>query len=267
MWNASAPVVVGIDGSDAAVHAALWAIEEAADRNVVLKLVHAVGTKDSSAHPEGTLQMEVQYAEESLREAAAAVKATEIPVKLETEILWGVVEQALLDETRNATLMCVGSTGIGAVARRFLGSTASALAEKAFCPVAIIRRTGHAEEPSCIVVIEDRVTGEKLIEHAMAEARLRRLPVLLVAAEDAATADAESGALKRIEELSKHYPDVPIHAVTTPSALRSSLADDMIDSVKLVVIGAPHADWVTDLVGPHERTLIPRDACSVLVVR
>ena len=36
-------------------------------------------------------------------------------------------------------MICVGSVGIGAVAREFLGSTAAALAEKAHCPVAIIR--------------------------------------------------------------------------------------------------------------------------------
>lgn len=34
------PVVVGIDGSRAAIHAAQWAIDEAVDRNVPLCLVH-----------------------------------------------------------------------------------------------------------------------------------------------------------------------------------------------------------------------------------
>jgi hypothetical protein len=34
MWKASAPVVVGVDGADAAINAAIWAIDEATSRDV-----------------------------------------------------------------------------------------------------------------------------------------------------------------------------------------------------------------------------------------
>ena len=37
------PVVVGVDGSDAALAAALWAVDEAVDREAPLRLVHAIG--------------------------------------------------------------------------------------------------------------------------------------------------------------------------------------------------------------------------------
>ena len=40
MWNGSAPVVVGVDGSEAAVAATIWAIDEAASRDVPLRIVH-----------------------------------------------------------------------------------------------------------------------------------------------------------------------------------------------------------------------------------
>ena len=40
MWKASAPVVVGVDGSDAAIDAAKWAIDEAISRDVPLRIVH-----------------------------------------------------------------------------------------------------------------------------------------------------------------------------------------------------------------------------------
>jgi len=40
MWNKSAPVVVGVDGSEAAVAATIWAIDEAASRDVPLRIVH-----------------------------------------------------------------------------------------------------------------------------------------------------------------------------------------------------------------------------------
>ena len=40
MWKASSPIVVGVDGSDAAINAAKWAIDEAISRDVPLQIVH-----------------------------------------------------------------------------------------------------------------------------------------------------------------------------------------------------------------------------------
>ena len=41
-----AAVVVGIDGSQAAVRAALWAIDEAVDRDIPLRLIYAIDPRD-----------------------------------------------------------------------------------------------------------------------------------------------------------------------------------------------------------------------------
>ena len=38
----SSPVIVGIDGSTAALRAALWAVDEAVSRDTPLRLVHVV---------------------------------------------------------------------------------------------------------------------------------------------------------------------------------------------------------------------------------
>ena len=43
-------------------------------------------------------------------------------------------------------MICIGSIGIGQVARRVIGSTADAVAQKAHCPVAIIRHNRDADE-------------------------------------------------------------------------------------------------------------------------
>src|SRR4051812_46725057 len=109
MWKSSAPVVVGVDGSDAAITAAKWAIDEAVSRDVPLRIVHVTHIEGNEAAPEDAFRLEVQYAESSLRAASAAVEATGKPVKLETEILWGSPDIVLIDESRNAALICVGS--------------------------------------------------------------------------------------------------------------------------------------------------------------
>jgi nucleotide-binding universal stress UspA family protein len=38
----SASIIVGIDGSDAAVRAAIWATDEAITRDIPLRLVHVI---------------------------------------------------------------------------------------------------------------------------------------------------------------------------------------------------------------------------------
>ena len=139
MWKSSAPVVVGVDGSDAAINATQWAVDEAISRDVALRIVHVTHIEGQPAAPEDGFRLDVQYAESSLRAATAAVKATGKPVNVETEILWGSPDTALINESRNASMVCVGSVGIGAMARKLRGSTAATLAEKASCPVAIIR--------------------------------------------------------------------------------------------------------------------------------
>jgi nucleotide-binding universal stress UspA family protein len=50
MWKASAPVVVGVDGSDAAIDAAKWAIDEAISRDVPLRIVQVTTSRESRPH-------------------------------------------------------------------------------------------------------------------------------------------------------------------------------------------------------------------------
>jgi hypothetical protein len=53
----------------------------------------------------------------------------------ETEIPRGPAAPVLVEASRDAEMMCVGSVGIGRYARSILGSTATELVKKAHCPV------------------------------------------------------------------------------------------------------------------------------------
>ena len=83
------PIVVGIDGSQAAIRAAEWAVDEAVSREVPLRLVEVIPQQAEPAPlaSVGNVRMEVEYAEAALRIAAAAVAADGKPVKVETAIL------------------------------------------------------------------------------------------------------------------------------------------------------------------------------------
>ena len=69
--------------------------------------------------------------------AQSAVEAGRKPVKIETETPRGPAGPVLVEASRDAEMICVGSVGIGRYARSILGSTATELAEKAHCPVAV----------------------------------------------------------------------------------------------------------------------------------
>ena len=105
------------------------------------------------------------------------------PVKVETAILDGPPGPALVEESRDAEIICVGSVGIGRYARSILGSTATDLAEKAHCPVAIIRPP--EEQPRhainwVVVEVNEQPDNEAVVEVAIQEAKLRQAPVLAV---------------------------------------------------------------------------------------
>jgi nucleotide-binding universal stress UspA family protein len=266
------PVVVGVDGSQAALDAALWAVDEAIDRETPLRLVHATGIRRLPSVPADVYRPELHYGEAALRAASSAVTAIDKTVKLETEILWDSPTAALLAESRSAAMMCLGTAGIGWVARRVLGSTAAALAEKAQCPIVLVRHQPDADgdsDPEWVVVGVDRRDDNNLVvTRALEEARVRKAPVLAVA-----TWSLDAGAVTtdelehRVAAWRRRFPDIHIYPVTTGASLARFLADNHTERVQLAVVGTTDADQVAPIVGPHDRELIAHANCSVMVVR
>jgi len=170
-------------GSQAAIQAAEWAVDEAVSREVPLRLVEVITRQAEPAPLEsvGNVRMELEYAETALRIASAAMAANAHPVKVETAVLRGDTATALTAESRDAEMICVGSVGIGRVVRALFGSTAAELAEAAHCPVAIIRTRQHRPNPDSdliAVAVNDSPGNDDVVERAIKEAQLRHAPVL-----------------------------------------------------------------------------------------
>ena len=83
-----------------AIHAALWAVDEAVSRDTALRLVHVI---DRPAAQDDSL--EVQSAEAALRAADAAIQETHKPVEVETEQSCRANETALIEESRAAAMI------------------------------------------------------------------------------------------------------------------------------------------------------------------
>ncbi|MFZ0714822.1 universal stress protein [Mycobacterium sp.] len=264
------PVVVGVDGSDAAIGAAVWAAKEAIHQDVSLRLVYVVQIPDGPVSSDHADAAEHDYAEISLRAACSAVEETGLPVKIDTAVLYGDVDCALIAESSGATLICAGSVGIGRVANMALGSTAAILAEEAYCPVAIIRRDEKSAPLGSgliAVVVDDRPGNRDVVRCAIEEARVRQAPVLaLCVGRRAFFESSRDSFYRRLDGLLRRYPDVEIEVATTRLSVTRYL-QERVGTVQLVVIGSGDHRRVTQLVGPHGMPILRHADCSVLIVR
>lgn len=265
-------VVVGIDGSQAAIRAAEWAVDEAASREMPLRLVHTIPAQVEPApfSAVGNVNMEIEYAETALRVACTAVTATGKPVKVETEVLRGDPAAMLIAQSVDAAMICIGSTGIGRLARAVLGSTAADVAEGAHCPVAIIR--SHEGRPTrlsplIVAAVNESAETDAVIDLAIKEAKLRHTPILAVEVLRKETDRTASGALEhRVQSWKKAHPEVEIYGAATSDDIADFLAAAN-RTIDLAVIGGGDADQVANLIGPHDHPMIGHAECSVLVAR
>jgi nucleotide-binding universal stress UspA family protein len=265
-------VVVGIDGSQAAIRAAEWAVDEAVSREVPLRLVEVIPEQVEPAPfaSVGNVQMEVEYAGTALRIASAAVTASGQPVKVETAILRGDPATALIAESRDAEMVCVGSTGIGRFARALLGSTVAELAEAACCPVAIIRTQQRRPKPGSsliVVAVNDSRGNDDVVEQAIREAQLRHAPVLALGVWRQDLGEMPYDKLDRqVHFWERRYPSVQFHARATRTGITDFL-DASHSRIQLTVIGSTDIDQVASLIGPHSHPILGHAECSVLIVR
>lgn len=264
------PVVVAVDGSRAAVEAALWAVDEAVHRDVPLRLVHVTGESRPSSAPYEVHDLEIEYGQTSLRAASAAIAATGKSVKVEAEILRGSVDDELIAESRSASMLCVGSVGIGWAVKQVLGSTAVAVSRDAHCPAVIVRHPSEIRpkhvNPWIVVGIDNRLDNDRLVRHALDEASLRNAPVLAVGTWSSELGEVTYDELdNRATAWRERYPGLHIHPVATGGGLPGFLAGYR-DEVQLAVVSAADADQVSQIIGPHEQLVVPHAQCSVMVV-
>ena len=71
----SKSVVVGVNGSQAAVNAAKWAIDEAIGRQMPLRLVYVIPRRDAQSGSTPTSEWELERAEMALSQAECAVQS------------------------------------------------------------------------------------------------------------------------------------------------------------------------------------------------
>ncbi|HEX9064128.1 MAG TPA: universal stress protein [Streptosporangiaceae bacterium] len=137
-----AGIVVGVDGSHDAHRALEWAVKEAAAHHVPLTVlaIHEVAASAWTGNPitygedESLVEKARAGAEDAVAKAAAGL--TDRPA-ITVQAASGVPAQALVDASRNADLVVVGSHGTGGF-RAVLGSVSNKVVHHAHCPVVVV---------------------------------------------------------------------------------------------------------------------------------
>jgi nucleotide-binding universal stress UspA family protein len=274
-------IVVGIDGSKAAVNAALWAVDEAVSRDIPLRLLYAIEPEDDRhARPERAARR-LAIAENAVRYAFMAVEAAEKPVKIEVEITQERAIASLVRASASAAMVCIGAVGAYHFQPGRVGSTAAALPLSAHCPVAIIRGQGDRTAPLAHwIVVDEQGSADNgvLLGIAVEEARLRNSPLRAITCrqtvccdigDEDASAEAdhriEANLGRRLARWTRRHPDLAVETTAVHGNLLDYLAEN-VRAVQLVVVSARDHKNMEQLVGPMGNAVLHNGGCSLLIV-
>lgn len=141
-------IVVGFDHSEGAKVALRFALEEARLRHAKLRVVHAweygyvvvPGIDGSYPALGGDIKAMRDAAAATLKGALRELIPDTESVEVEPCVVEGRIAAALVDESRSADLLVVGSRGYGGFTGLLLGSVSQQCAHHALCPVVIVRK-------------------------------------------------------------------------------------------------------------------------------
>ncbi|HEX5144315.1 MAG TPA: universal stress protein [Mycobacterium sp.] len=136
---ATAPVVVGIDGSPASELATAIAFDAASRRGVELVAVHAISDSDLMELPRSDYSALESQANEILAERLAGWGERYPDVAVRRVVEWARPAACLVKHSESAQLLVVGSHGRGGFAGMVLGSVGFSVAQAVRMPVIVAR--------------------------------------------------------------------------------------------------------------------------------
>jgi nucleotide-binding universal stress UspA family protein len=135
-------IVVGVDGSPHAAAALAWALDEARLRGVALQAVYAFPALVS--HATGATAHEYYPQVENEARDVLARALAHVPeqgdVDVERTLVPGNAAERLIEASQGASLVVVGSRGLGGFRGLLLGSVSGHVVHHAHCPVVVVRQ-------------------------------------------------------------------------------------------------------------------------------
>ncbi|SDJ54335.1 universal stress protein [Nonomuraea jiangxiensis] len=275
-------IIAGADGSRTGLEAVGWAATEAALRQEPLIVAHTV--------PKWVCEEVTGYYAEVgrwMREGAESVLTSardralrERPsITVETKLLPGDPRSALINASRNAELLVVGSRGIGGVRGLLIGSVAYGVAAHARTDVVLVHERPSSPRAEVVVGVDGSPGSLRALAFGFAEAELRRARLRAVQAWawphpggfEPADRDGEEKHLRTLRGLVARYrerhPDVDMVAEVVHGHPVEVLREAAAGAELLVVGSRGHGQLAGMLMGSISQAMLHHAPCPLAVVR
>ncbi|WP_166348640.1 universal stress protein [Phytoactinopolyspora limicola] len=281
-------VAVGVDGTSGSQLALRWAVEAARLREAPLNVILVADPAPATHYypykpPYSSETFMIQGAAPAHRTSEAFEHAMSYARdRLPTESVVGThtpgrASAVLLDATREAELMVLGSRGRSPVTAALLGSVSTTVSSHASCPV-VVTRTGDPVVDGhrrVVAAVDGSADSHRALSFAFAEAALRKLPVTVVCCWSGM--DEEHGRRETLftqhlpetaAELAscrERYPDVDATTVLLGGDPAIRLVDESLGA-ELVVVGTRGRGRMRGLLlGSVSQHLLRHAHCPVAV--
>lgn len=266
-------IVVGVDGSSGASAALDWAAVEAGRRGAPLLLVHATRLLEPGSmlgeEALDRLWEERRRLLESTRDGLLRdLPNLRVEVRLEAED----PAHALVELSRRACLVAVGTRGAGGFERLLLGSVGLHVAAHGHCPVVVVPRGGERERGERIVLgVDERHKESEAIGWAFAEADRRGVPLTAVHAVGGFGAPGQriGEEMELAEALAgrrSDHPDLEVEYRLVEATPARALVEASEDAALLVLGARKRRLGFGMVLGRVGHTVLHHAACPVAVV-
>jgi nucleotide-binding universal stress UspA family protein len=281
-------VVVGVDASDQADEAIEWAAGQAAARGVGLRVVTVYrwarlpGTVPVyDATPDPDLLGSRKLADQLMADAVDKAGHLQPSVDVSGEAIEGELISTLVDASRGAAMLVLGSRRLGPGGSYFFGSVGTALAARAHCPIVVVRGPGGlpGENPSVVVGVHADHRADDALRFAFDHASRNHRPLRAVLcwhhdplavmdwrSEPSAPAKAQAWLSEALAGWREKYPDVEVH----PAVTRNHPVVGLVEQSRaqdLLVVGR-HGDHplAGALLGSVSQGVLHHASCPVAIV-
>ncbi len=272
-------ILVGVDGSPAALDAVSWAVREARLRGGVVRVVHVM--------PAWPLEMaeDAPYADVGrwMRDGAASMLTDALErarqedgrVEVESLLLPGDPRLTLIEAAKDAE-----RTGRRLGLTALLGSVALGVSGHTDCPVAVVRHLPARLRGEVVVGVDGSPAGVEAIGFAFAEASFRGAALRAVHAWNRPIAGGGPFALADAEEMaeeerrvlaealagwSERYPEVKVTEQLEHGHPVDVLRDASTEADLLVVGSRGRGDLAGLVLGSVSHSLLHHAACPMVV--
>jgi nucleotide-binding universal stress UspA family protein len=250
-------VIVGVDGSGYSDVAVRWAGREAVLRQTRLTLVQAISMPNPGWPMSELRELYKTDAEAILDDAVQNIDdylKTDGPCEVKRQLYFSRPGPALIDMSKDATMVVVGARGLGAIRRLLLGSVSTAAIHHAHCPVAVVHEDAslyaQAKKAPVLLGTDASPASEYATEIAFQEASMRGADlVVLHAASDtdmskllsteysAGLSEVGDMVAKCLAGYQKRYPGVCVQRTVMDDRPTTHLLN-LSETAQLVVVGS-----------------------------